>query len=56
MNGDQAVWDLFFMSIVGWQYHPGNKMPLTIQEAAEIANRMMEVRRKAGPWHGQEQQ
>jgi len=37
----QAVWVLFFTTVVGWQYHPGRKCPLSIPEAAEVADAMM---------------
>lgn len=40
------VWDMFFMSVAGWQYHPGNKENLTLEECAAVADEMMKLRDK----------
>ena len=43
-------WDLYFSTIVGWQLHPGynreNAKKLTIKEAAELADHMIQERKK----------
>ena len=40
--------DLYFATIVGWQYHPGagklGHTPLTLAECAELALKMVRVR------------
>lgn len=45
---DQAVWDLYYMQLCGWLYHPGylrdpDKRP-TLEQAAELATEMLKVR------------
>ncbi len=41
-------WDLYFSAIVGWSLHPGylkdESSRLTLVQAADLADRMMEVR------------
>lgn len=34
------VWSMFFCSIQGWQYHPGNKNPRSIADCAKLADLM----------------
>ena len=42
------VWDLYFAQVVGMNLHPGNlrpnATPMTLEECAELADKMMEVR------------
>lgn len=46
------VWDIYFSGIVGWSLHPGylreGVRPLTLDECADLADDMMEVRQ----WRG----
>lgn len=37
------IWSLYFMSVKGWQYHPGNKAPLTTADCARIADEMLDT-------------
>jgi hypothetical protein len=41
------VWIMYFLTIVGWQYHPAHqkyKNPtLTLEQSAEIADQMMKI-------------
>lgn len=43
-----STWDVYYQMIVGWQFHPGylrdNATPLSLEECAELADRMMEIR------------
>lgn len=43
-----SVWDIYFHMIVGWQFHPGylrdGTTSLTLEECAQIADKMMEIR------------
>jgi len=34
------VWAMFFSSVVGFQYHPGMKIKLSLIECAQIADDM----------------
>ncbi len=48
---DQQVWDLYFASIAGWAFHPGNARELKetkdhIELAAFIADQMLEIRKR----------
>ncbi len=47
---EQAVWDDFFCTLVGWTTHPGyyreNATKPTLEECADMATKMMEVRRE----------
>jgi len=41
------IFDLYFATLVGWQYHPGNRRDgvyLSIDECAEISLEMMKKR------------
>jgi len=44
------VWDDFFCTIVGWTMHPGyyrdNADKPSLQDCAETADRMLEIRRE----------
>ena len=46
---EQAVWDDFYGTIVGWTFHPGyyreNATQPTFEECAIYADRMMQVRK-----------
>jgi len=47
---DQAVWDMYFSALCGWAQHPGyyreNATKPTIDDCAEMATKMMEVRQR----------
>lgn len=47
---EQKVWDDFYGTLVGWTYHPGyyreNATKPTLEKCADVADRMIEVRRK----------
>ncbi len=47
-SNDQAVWDDFFNTMVGWTYHPGyyreNATKPTFKECAVMTDEMMKVR------------
>jgi len=47
---EQAVWDDFFGTLVGWTYHPGyyreNATKPTLEECAQRVDEMMVVRNK----------
>jgi len=47
-KADQAVWDDFFCTLVGWAEHPGyyreNATKPTLGECANLADEMMIVR------------
>jgi len=47
---EKAIWDLYYVGVVGWQLHPGyareNVEPLTLNECAELTNNMIKVRRQ----------
>lgn len=38
---DAVVWYWSFNTVVGWQYHPGRKCPLSVPECAEVADAML---------------
>lgn len=52
-----TAWELYFLTIVGWQYHPGycrdESKRMTLEQCADLANDMMEV---ADKWqqHGEQ--
>lgn len=52
------IFDLYFSSVVGWQYHPGNRRDgvyLSLDECAQIALQMVRVRNEflgEEEWHG----
>jgi len=56
------IFDFYFASIVGWQYHPGNRRDgvfLSLDECAQIAEQMLRVRNKRFgelEWPGQQSQ
>lgn len=57
------IFDLYFSSIVGWQYHPGQRRDgvfLSLDECAQIAIQMIRVRNQyieeIESWHGQQLQ
>lgn len=33
-----AVWAMLFSSILGFQHHPGNKLPLSVEDCAKLAD------------------
>ena len=49
-SSEQAVWDDFFNTMVGWTYHPGyyreNATKPTFEECAVMTDEMMVVRAK----------
>jgi hypothetical protein len=46
----QLAWDMYFASIYGWSLHPGRTRdkatPLSIEEAADLADKMLMEREK----------
>lgn len=53
---ERTAWDIYFATLVGWQFHPGSRrdgsVPLTVPECAEIADLMLAVRR--AKWDGEQ--
>jgi hypothetical protein len=45
-----TVWDMYFMTIVGWQLHPRNDVEVDLDAAADLANEML--RRRSEIWDG----
>jgi hypothetical protein len=49
-DNEQAVWDDFYGTLVGWTYHPGyyreNATKPTLHDCAEMADEMMIIRRE----------
>jgi hypothetical protein len=47
---EQAVWDGYFGTAMGWSMHPGyyrdNATKPTLNDCADIATKMLEIRRK----------
>lgn len=45
---ERRAWDWYYMTLVGWQFHPGNRKEpqLDLTEAAYLATEMVEVRRE----------
>ncbi len=39
------TWDLYFITVVGWKLHPGYPDDVDLEKCADIADKMMEVRR-----------
>lgn len=59
MDAEQQMlaWTMFFTAVKSWQYHPGNKTPLTTAQCAEIADEMIaESLQRAKIWAGWQQQ
>ena len=54
---DRDVWDLYFVTIVGWTFHPGYQKPgstqWTIEDCADMADQMMNERSLR--WDGEPQ-
>lgn len=42
MTETKLAWVMFYTSVMGWQYHPGNKERLTTGEAAKVADEMLQ--------------
>jgi hypothetical protein len=38
---NKHVWMMFYLTVVGWQYHPGNKAGVSLSECGLIADEMM---------------
>lgn len=52
----KASWAMFFTAVKSWQYHPGNKTPLTTAECAEIADGMLaQLIKREDTWDGWQQ-
>ncbi len=45
---DNTAWDLYFLTIVGWQLHPGSD-GVDLDAAVDLAERMMDRRREIWP-------
>ncbi len=47
---EQKAWDMYFSALAGWSMHPGyyreNATKPTLQGCADIADRMIKVRRE----------
>lgn len=48
---EALAWDVYFASVTSIQYHPANppKTRLSLEALGEIADRMLEIRRKRCP-------
>jgi len=50
-------WELYFMTIVGWQFHPGYlknpEMRLSVEESASIADKMVRLTEERKKWDGE---
>ncbi len=54
---DKEAWDMYYASIAGWVFHPGNSLEIEshLDLAASMATRMLEHRRETWP-DGEQQQ
>ena len=48
---DQQAWDMYFMSIAGWSFHPGNvsTMQEHLDDCRIMANEMLKIRTERWP-------
>ena len=57
---EQAAWDIYFSTMAGWSLHPGYTKPEntkhTLEEAAAMADLMLEIRRRTWPSEQQQQE
>lgn len=46
MTPEQLIWSNYFLTVAGWQFHPGNSShitKLTLLESAEYADTMLAI-------------
>lgn len=43
-------WTLYYLTIVGWQYHPGNKEKLSLDDCAKVADEMAKHTQRREAW------
>lgn len=51
MDTNSQDWKLYFLTIVGWSFHPGHKLhdtdiPAMLEQAANVADQMQLITRK----------
>ncbi len=56
-----SAWDLYFLQIAGWMFHPGYKrrrddVDNTLLDCADIADRMIQIRGQRWQPDSQQQQ
>lgn len=54
VNDDyEKMWGMFFCSVVSFQYHPGTKEKMSIQDCAEVADEMLFIyAERRAVWRG----